>query len=72
MDIASSVLVPDWWRVWIRGNQGVVTVETGFNSHLDVSDVRLGQTIQTEKNELATKQEQDAIAAMPRQLRASL
>jgi len=30
MDIASSLLVPDWSRVWIRGNQGVVTAETGF------------------------------------------
>jgi len=32
MDIASSLLVPDWSRVWIRGNQGVVTAETGFKT----------------------------------------
>ena len=31
----------------------------------------MGQTIKTEKNELATKREQDAITAMPRQLRPS-
>jgi hypothetical protein len=30
MDIASSLLVPDWSRGSIRGNQGVVIAETGF------------------------------------------
>jgi hypothetical protein len=32
MDIASSLLVPDWLRGSIRGNQGVVIAETGFKS----------------------------------------
>ena len=30
MDIASSLLVPDWSRGSIQGNQGVVIAETGF------------------------------------------
>jgi hypothetical protein len=54
------------------GVQEVVIAETGFNSHLGVSANRLRQPEKTEKNELGTKREQDAIAAMPRQLRASL
>jgi hypothetical protein len=32
MDIASSLLVPDWSRGSIHGNQGVVIAETGFKN----------------------------------------
>ena len=35
MDIASSLLVPDWSRGSIRGNQGVVIAETGFKGCRD-------------------------------------
>jgi len=60
------------WSNGIRHHTFDTRPDTKFHSHLDVYAKSVAKDGNNRKNELATKREQDAIAAMPRQLRASL